>query len=131
MDSTSYHNAARNLILLKHTKDILRVLRQENIPVIVLKGIALVETVYPHIGMREIADIDLLVKEKDLLVISKKLTELNYKFKAFDSVPWYELNSEISIFVQLHTQILYLREKEIWDNQCLLILKASHAMRWL
>jgi hypothetical protein len=44
----------------------LTALRAEGIPVIVLKGAALAETLYPDPALRVMEDIDILVREKDL-----------------------------------------------------------------
>jgi hypothetical protein len=52
---------ARNLKLQFERDQILRLLESEGIPVVLLKGAALVEAVYPHIGLRPMADLDLLV----------------------------------------------------------------------
>ncbi|MCM8762903.1 MAG: nucleotidyltransferase family protein [Candidatus Omnitrophica bacterium] len=116
MDGAFYQIAARNLLLLKHTKDILVALKQEDISVIVLKGIALIETVYPQIGMREIADIDLLVKTKDLSRVSQKLIDLGYIPERGTSRPTFLMNGKVCVIVQLHTDIPYLRENEIWTD---------------
>jgi hypothetical protein len=55
--------AARN-VRLEHERDrILAVLAQEGIPAILLKGAALVAAVYPHVALRPMGDLDLLVPE--------------------------------------------------------------------
>lgn len=52
---------ARNL-RLRHERDrVLTVLAEDGIPVILLKGAALVEAVYPHLSQRPMVDLDLLV----------------------------------------------------------------------
>lgn len=54
------------------------ILAEENIPVILLKGIYLADTVYDNIGLREMSDIDLLVREADLPRITGILLNLGY-----------------------------------------------------
>lgn len=57
------HNAGRNLFLWKALGVILTDCRQQGISVLVLKGAALVGTVYPNKALRQMADLDLLVPE--------------------------------------------------------------------
>ncbi|MFH1783020.1 MAG: nucleotidyltransferase family protein [Candidatus Omnitrophota bacterium] len=61
-----YLNLARNLKLLNEVYILIYSLRKNGIDVIPLKGACLLETVYKDPGLRRIADIDILVKEKDL-----------------------------------------------------------------
>lgn len=57
---------ARSLSLQFELDRILGVLEREDIPVILLKGAALVECVYPHPGLRPMSDLDLLVRRSDV-----------------------------------------------------------------
>ncbi len=54
-------NSARNIRLYRELEKILQRLSQENIPVIVLKGAYLAQAVYADLGLRPMADIDLLI----------------------------------------------------------------------
>ncbi len=51
----------RNLIRQEELDRVLAALAEVGIPAMLLKGTALIETVYPNIGMRPMADIDILV----------------------------------------------------------------------
>ena len=53
-------------------------LTREGLPVVVLKGAALAELVYQHIGLRTMADVDLLVEKKNLDKAGSILERLGY-----------------------------------------------------
>lgn len=61
-----YLTTAYNTLLYGALNRILTVLQQEHIPVVVLKGAALANTLYPEIGLRPMVDIDLLVPDEHL-----------------------------------------------------------------
>ena len=72
-------NAARNLRLLSEFKAVIAALNARSIPVIVLKGVCLVQTVYGDLSLREIGDIDLLVRSEDLFLAGDVLKERGYR----------------------------------------------------
>lgn len=72
-------NAGRNMNLYQGLREVLEVLGKNDIPVIVLKGAHLAELVYGNIALRPMCDLDLLVKEKDLMIVEEKLLELGYR----------------------------------------------------
>jgi hypothetical protein len=57
---------ARNMKVYAGLKTVLTALTLEGLSVVVLKGAALAELVYRHIGLRTMADVDLLVEKEDL-----------------------------------------------------------------
>lgn len=59
-------STARSLNLQHEMGRILALLDREGVPVILLKGAALVEAVYPHPGQRTMVDLDLLVPRADI-----------------------------------------------------------------
>lgn len=62
----SYHRTARRNLLFRHELGgVLRAFAEAHIPVLVLKGAALAETVYSSIAVRPMADLDLLVHRRD------------------------------------------------------------------
>lgn len=70
--NTTLHSAyikslAWNTYLYKNLSDILELTGKENIKVVLLKGIALEKTVYGDIGLRQMNDIDILVKKENVL----------------------------------------------------------------
>jgi len=73
-----YHITARNIFLSQVLQDIYKEFTEHGIALIPLKGIALIQNVYSDMGERYIGDIDILVKEKDIVLASKVLNELGY-----------------------------------------------------
>ena len=76
-----YHkNAVRNTYLFQELNIILEALNGNGIDVIILKGIALAETVYGDMGLRPMGDIDFMVKREDLLQAERIVSGLGYHF---------------------------------------------------
>ncbi len=71
-------NAGRNMGLYHELGKLLGRLRQDDIPVIALKGVHLAAAVYRNIALRPMGDIDLLVKQADLLRVQERLVEQGY-----------------------------------------------------
>jgi hypothetical protein len=65
--------AGRNAVLLKEAEAIESALEAKGVPALFLKGIALLETAYPDLTARSMADIDLLVLAQDLEEVSAVL----------------------------------------------------------
>ena len=80
--TTTQNVLARNTVLYHELGKILRLFSENNIRVIVLKGAYLAEKVYPHIGLRVMGDIDLLVHKSDLEIAQKLLLGRGYKQSA-------------------------------------------------
>jgi hypothetical protein len=57
------YSALRNMRRCHELSKVLRILQNDGIPVIVLKGAALAEVVYGNIALRSMSDVDLLVKK--------------------------------------------------------------------
>jgi hypothetical protein len=73
-----YTNLKRNLSIIGEMRNVLAALQDVAIPCIVLKGIALVERVYPNIAMRGMTDVDILVRKEDLFKTDDLLSSLGY-----------------------------------------------------
>jgi len=69
----------RNTILWKEFCYLQKTLNCVGIKIIPLKGIILAQTLYCDIGLRPMADIDILVQEKDLLRAKKEILQLGYQ----------------------------------------------------
>jgi hypothetical protein len=78
LGNSYYGNAARNSFLYGQLRNVLNAFREKKIEVIVLKGAALAETVYPNRALRPMSDIDLLVKKEKLTEVETKLLDLGY-----------------------------------------------------
>jgi len=73
-------NTAYNIIHLENLAQLVKKLNEEKIPVIILKGAALCETVYPHPGLRTFCDLDILIQRKDIQKVKGVLNRLDYSF---------------------------------------------------
>lgn len=70
---------SRNTLLFGELKDILGKLAPLNIPVILLKGSALVTTVYGDAALRPMLDLDFLVSERDIEETLRVIGESGYR----------------------------------------------------
>lgn len=87
-----YHSAGlRNALLYEELGNVLRSFGKAGIPLIVLKGAALAAEVYGNVALRQMGDIDLLVKEQDLDRSAGELTSLGYVPNEGYSEEWYRL----------------------------------------
>jgi len=98
--SAYYRNAARNTLLFGVVQEVLQACQRQGMEVIVLKGAALAETVYPNRAVRPMGDIDFLVRPEMLEAVDDALTALGYRFvghgrpKAYWRAQYYELTFE-------------------------------------
>jgi hypothetical protein len=74
-------NGAKNALLFNELAQVLKALEQANIPVIVLKGAHLAASVYNHMAVRTMGDIDLMVGRNDLEKSLSRLGDLGYAAK--------------------------------------------------
>lgn len=130
-----YHTVARNLFLNGEFFKIFDVFSKKNIPLIPLKGIALIQKIYPDSGNRYIGDIDLLIKAKDVPKAASFLQESGYSGPSsyfnpekpysiyLNSLP-FSKPTQIPYFVHLHWHLLNstlplfmyrIDMKEIWQ----------------
>jgi hypothetical protein len=78
LSSRYFANLKRNLLIIGALRDVLAAFHEAGISCIVLKGIALAERVYPNIAMREMFDVDILVRKADLFKVDDRLTSMGY-----------------------------------------------------
>lgn len=74
-----YKTLSRIMVLYAHFRSVVDALAENEIMVIPLKGIYLAEAVYKDIGLRQMSDIDLLVREPDISRCKEILIGLGYK----------------------------------------------------
>jgi len=84
-----------NMRLLHDFSQIALLFQAADIPIIALKGIYLANHVYPHSGMRQMGDIDLLIPESDLPSAREILFHLGYT--QLDVVAYDNIQAEIEI----------------------------------
>ncbi|MBF0217732.1 MAG: nucleotidyltransferase family protein [Candidatus Omnitrophica bacterium] len=110
LNATS-RNAAKNICAMTELARIIRLFRGSGIPVIVIKGAALAETVYDNIGEREFSDLDILVKEADIAKAVETLLDEGYQ--RAEQSQYYFING-ISA-VDLHSSLPHTRlMEEVW-----------------
>ncbi|HDP99055.1 MAG TPA: hypothetical protein ENN22_07730 [bacterium] len=71
----------KNIMLYEELQKILRLFEAEKCLMIVLKGAAYIETLYHHLSLRAMGDIDLLVREQDLEHVRTLLLKSGYHQK--------------------------------------------------
>ncbi len=69
---------AGNMFILGELKNVLSGFKEDQIPFIVLKGIALAEHIYPGIAIRGMSDVDILVKKDCLQKVDNCLFSFGY-----------------------------------------------------
>jgi len=74
-----YYNAGRNLRFLHRLEDVVSHLTAEGVPVILLKGAALAETVYRNASVRPMVDLDLLMRQEDVPTALRVLSVMGYE----------------------------------------------------
>lgn len=120
----------RNVVVFEELKKALNLLKQEGIKAVVLKGPALIGTVYKDWGLRWVGDIDLLVPEDDLFKAQACLLNHGYfQDKLITKVNKNELFQHLmplwrtknSIRIEIHwtltvNQIFQININEIWQR---------------
>ncbi len=71
-------NTVRNLLHYRELRFLVNELKPLGIPLLLLKGIFLADAVYPQIGLREMNDIDIMVRPADLKKVSDILITMGY-----------------------------------------------------
>lgn len=73
-----YAVLAKNAVVFEELKKILSAFSEAGLEAIVLKGAVLAEEIYTDIGVRPMADVDLLIKGEDLAAIDLAFERLGY-----------------------------------------------------
>lgn len=79
LEERYFSNAARNLFVGASLRRVLEALAAADVPAMLLKGAALVESVYPEPAMREMLDLDILVPLARLDAANGALAALGYR----------------------------------------------------
>jgi len=114
-------NAARNTIFFHEGEGILAKLNDSGIPVIVLKGLYLVEEIYQNAALRSMSDLDFLVRKSDIPRAIICLKELGYHANTYFNPE--DENADLKhvppfikgegLFIEIHWTIL--EENEPFD----------------
>lgn len=103
-----FQTARRNLLLFRELATTLTWLARAGIPVLVLKGVALVETVYKNPAVRPMSDIDLLTHREHAAPAMKALAELGYS-------PW-ELETRPGETLTFENEVLLYKDGPVRVN---------------
>jgi hypothetical protein len=108
--------ARRNLLTFHDLRLLLQELARNNIPVILLKGVALAEELYGNVALRPLSDMDVLAHCEDRLSLIEILKPLNYKLKDIEvhEASTFEYENEIVLvkpgepksYLDLHWSLL-------------------------
>lgn len=128
-----YHGVGfQNALYMKELQHLLHIFNRGGINTIVLKGAAIAEDVFGNIGLRQMADIDLLVQEKDLVSAEALLSESGYipdeyqQSRAAYRIKHHHLapysHPERNIVVEIHRHIIStdnpfgIKTDKLWDR---------------
>jgi len=112
------NNLGYNVFLLKTLQDILSACRNTSIDIIVVKGAALLEDLYPDLNSRKLSDIDLLVKETDLSQIQDILHTLSFE-PLHNSRTGFIKKGNLPVIVDLHVFLKHIpaiSNNELWKK---------------
>ena len=79
LEETYFSNAARNLFVGEALRRVLEALSSADAPAMLLKGAALVESLYPDPALREMLDLDILVPQARLDAANAALAAIGYR----------------------------------------------------
>jgi Uncharacterised nucleotidyltransferase len=111
-----FSSQARNMKFYAEIKTVLIALIREGLSVVVLKGAALAELVYRHIGLRTMADVDLLIEKKNLDKAAEILERIGFlPDEGYRDKRWYVehhhhivpyVSSKGSMAIEIHWHII-------------------------
>jgi len=124
LEEAYYYNLANNMSLLHLLQMVLERLRRKNIPVILLRGAALLDTVYGNPGLRPMDDIDLLVRDRDLRAVRESLIDLGFlSTKNYPNVfgrgrAALDIHTDIANFSRIRARkyAVGIKNDEIWTD---------------
>ncbi|MDQ5985434.1 MAG: hypothetical protein CSYNP_01144 [Syntrophus sp. SKADARSKE-3] len=82
---------SQNLAAIGEAKKVFGRFQDKRIPLVVLKGLYMLEHIYPHLAMRGISDIDILIHKEDIFTVDDCLNELGYE--PLDGTPEIAVNN--------------------------------------
>ena len=149
LKKTYYTTVSRNMVIYDAFKELCLVFKMHNNDFLALKGIFLAEWLYGDIGLRQMSDIDLLIREEDAAKAIAAMEQIGYhviKYKTIVSESADKLADSVVdkdeaahlppmlkgiLSVELHTKLQYKREEykqetqEIWDSSRFVTLNGN------
>ncbi|MFC2150764.1 nucleotidyltransferase family protein [Calditrichota bacterium] len=151
LKSTHQQTTARNVRLIATLQKVGTALAEKDIRLIILKGMYLIERVYPSVGVRSMVDIDFLIRREDAATVRQLLLEQGYTDGLWNvsevrqpysnQIHFTSASSGIEIephfdFFPIHTNSRFDID-EIWqnstpfagyDNNCLTLAEDDHLL---
>ena len=78
MHSAYFKSLCRNAFLYQHLTEVASIAKAENIKVVLLKGMVLEKVVYKNMGLRQMSDIDILVRKDQAALLRRVLLKNGY-----------------------------------------------------
>ena len=108
LEGLYHHNVRRNELLLRELDWLLAVMHEANIPIMLMKELHLLHTLYHEPGLRPLGDLDLLVRREDFACAQFLLRETGYQpalrrnpFKDRYGFGYHLINHEKGIWIDL------------------------------
>ncbi|MBD2386582.1 nucleotidyltransferase domain-containing protein [Cylindrospermum sp. FACHB-282] len=102
-----YHtNASRNLFLSHELLNLLKLFQSHKIPAIPFKGLVLAISIYDNLAMRQFSDLDILVKQQDIVKVQELLITQKYQLETDGS--WQQTfvhSQKPEVVVDLHWEL--------------------------
>jgi hypothetical protein len=111
---TFYQTASQNLIRIHHLRELIEYLKKKGPEVLFFRGISLLGDVYPALGDREMLDVDILVRERDMERLKKILRGMGLE----EGEPG--VFDKAGLSLDLHTSFLNLSRTTL-ERSCLTI----------
>jgi hypothetical protein len=123
------NTATHNLLLLNTISDLIKKMHDHKIRVMLLKGAALLENIYPDISQRKMEDVDILIEPEKLAKTRELLEEAGYRFYGTNQAnsEVYTFDTSVKVYLDLHWNLVnpnspsqkhvyWPDENEIWQR---------------
>jgi hypothetical protein len=117
MDLMDKTTLARNIMLMEAAREACAAAHAAGIPVILLKGAALLEQGICRLDERQMTDVDLLLKPGDLDAFEKLVSDLGYGPLDGSSQAWHKILSPEAppLIIDVHTGLRHIKDPEaLW-----------------
>lgn len=131
LENSYYCSLSRGMLLQEELSTLRGLFEKAGIPMLALKGAAFLCTLYSRLPIRQMTDIDILVRKCDIEDSERIVSELEYRKELYGlrqeywrecqySLAFYKNGAE-NIFIELHWDIDYKRKtgnllSEFWDR---------------
>ncbi len=100
-----YTHLARNLVLFNHAEALIDATRRSGAPLIFLKGAAFAGWLYGNPSLRPMTDLDILIREQDIEVLTQTALKLGYEFYDRTDHAISLRHRDSGTYLELHTSL--------------------------